>query len=74
MEAALLSTRREFAPQGICGGHAAKLGCARLIRTSGAVETLPGCFSVSVQAGDAIEILTPGGGGYGAPPASAGPD
>ena len=65
MEAALLSTRREHAPQGICGGGAAKLGLARLIASSGAVKDLPGCFSVNVQPGDAIEIHTPGGGGFG---------
>jgi 5-oxoprolinase (ATP-hydrolysing) len=26
---------------------------------------LPGCFSLAVQPGDAIEIETPGGGGFG---------
>jgi 5-oxoprolinase (ATP-hydrolysing) len=67
MQAALLSTRRRFAPQGIGGGHAAKPGQERLIRADGAVEELPGCFSIDVGPGDAIEILTPGGGGFGAP-------
>ena len=67
MQAALLSTRREQAPQGICGGGAAKLGRGRLIAASGAVKDLPGCFSLTVQAGDAIEIETPGGGGFGDP-------
>jgi 5-oxoprolinase (ATP-hydrolysing) len=67
MEAALLSTRRRFAPQGISGGRAAKLGQARLIGADGAVEELAGCFSITARAGDAIEILTPGGGGFGAP-------
>ncbi len=68
MQAALLSTRRQFAPQGICGGDAAKLGCARLIGASGAVKDLPGCFSVNLEPGDSIEIRTPGGGGFGEPP------
>ena len=65
MEAALLSTRREHAPQGLAGGDAALCGRQRLITSSGAVNTLPGCFSVAVQPGDAIEIETPGGGGFG---------
>ena len=65
MEAALLSTRREHAPQGICGGGAAKLGLARLLASSGAVKDLPGCFSVNLEPGDVIEIQTPGGGGFG---------
>jgi 5-oxoprolinase (ATP-hydrolysing) len=39
-----------------------------LIEANGAAKALPGCFSVSVQPGDAIEIETPGGGGFGPPP------
>jgi len=65
MEAALLSSRREHAPQGLAGGGAALPGRQRLIQASGAVTELPGCFSVSVHAGDVIEIETPGGGGFG---------
>ncbi|MES2896079.1 MAG: hydantoinase B/oxoprolinase family protein [Pseudomonadota bacterium] len=65
MEAALLSTRREHAPQGIAGGGAALPGRQRLIERSGAVKELPGCFSITVQPGDVIEIETPGGGGFG---------
>jgi 5-oxoprolinase (ATP-hydrolysing) len=37
-----------------------------LIAASGAVKEAPACFSLEVQAGDAIEIETPGGGGFGA--------
>ena len=66
MQAALLSTRREFAPQGINGGNGAKPGRSRLIQAGGAVRNLSGCFSIEVQPGDAIEIQTPGGGGFGA--------
>uniref|UniRef100_UPI00286ABE6E hydantoinase B/oxoprolinase family protein n=1 Tax=Phenylobacterium sp. TaxID=1871053 RepID=UPI00286ABE6E len=65
MEAALLSTRRDHAPQGIAGGGPALPGRQRLIARSGAVKELPGCFSITVQLGDVIEIETPGGGGYG---------
>ncbi len=65
MEAALLSSRREHPPQGLAGGGPALPGRQRLIATSGAVTELPGCFSVTVAAGDMIEIETPGGGGFG---------
>ena len=65
MEAALLSTRRVHAPQGLDGGGAALGGRQRLITAAGEVKDLPGCFSVTVQPGDAIEIETPGGGGWG---------
>ncbi|HQP18826.1 MAG TPA: hydantoinase B/oxoprolinase family protein, partial [Phenylobacterium sp.] len=65
MDAALLSTRRDHAPQGLAGGGAAKPGRQRLIEKSGAIRELPGCFSVTVKPGDLIEIETPGGGGFG---------
>jgi 5-oxoprolinase (ATP-hydrolysing) len=66
MEAALLSTRRDHAPQGLAGGGPALPGAQRLITAAGEVRELPGCFSVTVQPGDLIEIETPGGGGFGA--------
>ncbi|MFM8821574.1 MAG: hydantoinase B/oxoprolinase family protein [Phenylobacterium sp.] len=74
MEAALLSTRRENAPQGLAGGGPGRTGTQRRIRADGSVETLAGCFSVTVEAGEAIEIETPGGGGFGPPPATPAPD
>jgi 5-oxoprolinase (ATP-hydrolysing) len=74
LEAALLSTRRAFAPQGLAGGGPALPGGQRLIRADGSVLPLEGCFSVTVAAGEAIEIDTPGGGGYGPPAATDPPD
>ncbi|MBX3480254.1 MAG: hydantoinase B/oxoprolinase family protein [Caulobacter sp.] len=67
MEAALLSSRRLNVPCGIEGGGDALPGRQRLISAGGAVRQLSGCFSVSVQPGDVIEIETPGGGGFGRP-------
>ena len=67
MEAALLSSRREHAPQGLAGGGPAWPGAQRLIAASGTVTDLPGCFALTVEAGDVIEIETPGGGGFGSP-------
>ena len=65
MEAALLSTRRTHAPQGLAGGGPGQPGRQALITAAGEVKDLPGCFSIQVEPGDAIEIQTPGGGGYG---------
>jgi 5-oxoprolinase (ATP-hydrolysing) len=67
MEAALLSTRRIHAPQGLAGGGPGLAGAQRLISAAGEVKELPGCFSTEVQDGDVIEIETPGGGGFGRP-------
>jgi 5-oxoprolinase (ATP-hydrolysing) len=65
MQAALLSTRRRHAPQGLNGGGDGAVGRQRLILAEGAVKELDGCFAIEVNAGDAIEIETPGGGGFG---------
>ncbi len=65
MEAALLSTRRENAPQGLAGGAPGLGGRQRLLKTSGAIKELPGRFSITAEPGDVIEIETPGGGGFG---------
>jgi 5-oxoprolinase (ATP-hydrolysing) len=65
MEAALLASRRTHAPQGLAGGGPGLPGRQRLIRADGTATELSGCFSVEVQSGDAIEIETPGGGGFG---------
>jgi 5-oxoprolinase (ATP-hydrolysing) len=71
MQAALLASRRLHAPQGLAGGGPGLSGRQRLLGSDGAVTELPGCFSLEVGAGDAIEIETPGGGGFG-PSADAG--
>ncbi|HVY34524.1 MAG TPA: hydantoinase B/oxoprolinase family protein, partial [Caulobacteraceae bacterium] len=65
-QAALLSTRRLTRPQGAAGGGAGAAGHQRLISASGEAKDLAGCFSIWAAEGEVIEILTPGGGGYGA--------
>ncbi|MDO8901344.1 MAG: hydantoinase B/oxoprolinase family protein [Phenylobacterium sp.] len=65
MEAALLSSRRVFPPRGLAGGGDGAPGWQALIAADGEVKELSGCFSIRVAPGDAIEIHTPGGGGYG---------
>jgi 5-oxoprolinase (ATP-hydrolysing) len=65
MTAAILSTRREAAPFGLDGGSDGAKGVNALIRKDGTRISLKGRDEVEVQPGDAIEIETPGGGGFG---------
>ncbi|MBD0694963.1 hydantoinase B/oxoprolinase family protein [Streptomyces sp. CBMA123] len=63
----LLSSHRRVPPYGLAGGSPGALGANRILRADGTVEDLPGCGSADVGAGDALEVRTPGGGGYGNP-------
>ena len=65
MTVSLLSTRRETDPFGLEGGKAGSRGTGTIIRRSGARASLKGCDEAELEAGDAIEIETPGGGGFG---------
>ncbi|MFH8384651.1 hydantoinase B/oxoprolinase family protein [Kitasatospora sp. NPDC018058] len=65
MTVSLLSSHRRVPPYGLDGGSPGELGANRILRADGTVEDLPGCGSAEVAAGDALEIRTPGGGGYG---------
>jgi len=64
MQAALLSGRRDTLPAGLQGGGDGKPGAQFKLTADGGRDPLPALFRVSVQAGEAIEILTPGGGGF----------
>jgi 5-oxoprolinase (ATP-hydrolysing) len=37
----------------------------RVIRRDGSVEVLPGIVELALEPGDQLEIMTPGGGGFG---------
>ncbi|HEY5713645.1 MAG TPA: hydantoinase B/oxoprolinase family protein [Allosphingosinicella sp.] len=67
MHAAILSNRRRIAPRGIKGGGDAQAGVNKVLRAGGGEETLTATDSAELAAGDAFEIRTPGGGGYGTP-------
>ncbi|MEU8925351.1 hydantoinase B/oxoprolinase family protein [Kitasatospora sp. NPDC048545] len=67
MTVSVLSGHRRVAPYGLDGGSPGALGANRILRADGTVEDLPGCGSADVAAGDALEIRTPGGGGYRSP-------
>ncbi len=67
VELSLLTSRRgAFAPYGICGGQAGRIGVNTLIRVDGTRESLANCCHVRLIVGERLEIQTPGGGGFGA--------
>jgi N-methylhydantoinase B len=67
----ILSERRKYPPYGLAGGEPGQPGRNLLIRGD-QVQELPGKISLAVEAGEAIRIHTPGGGGYGPPEENSG--
>jgi len=65
MRAAILSGHRAVPNPGMMGGEPGELGVNSVRRNDGQVEILPGCAETKVEAGEAIEIVTPTGGGWG---------
>ncbi|HSG89240.1 MAG TPA: hydantoinase B/oxoprolinase family protein, partial [Pseudomonadales bacterium] len=65
MTVSLLANHRRIAPFGLAGGGDGARGFDRILRRDGAEERLVPPASVTVEPGDALEIATPGGGGYG---------
>ena len=63
-EVTLITERRRYPPYGLNGAPAGALGINRYLPAAGDAITLPGKASLAVAAGDAIEILTPGGGSW----------
>lgn len=63
----LMGERRRHAPWGLAGGGPGSTGEDWLHRADGSVERLPGKCTVEVRPGDRLVVLTPGGGGWGAP-------
>ncbi|SCU86235.1 LADA_0D13234g1_1 [Lachancea dasiensis] len=65
MIASILSERRTFQPYGMNGGEPGARGLNLWYRKNGQVVNIGSKGSVAVQKGDRIQIMTPGGGGYG---------
>ncbi len=63
----VIAERRTLAPWGLAGGAAGQRGLTRVRRPGGRTraETLPGKFTLSLEAGSVVTILSPGGGGWG---------
>jgi 5-oxoprolinase (ATP-hydrolysing) len=67
MDCAILSSCRRVRPFGSKGGAAGELGRNLVRRLDGRVEELRGCDQTVLEAGEAITIVTPTGGGWGDP-------
>ena len=65
MAGRLLPSRRYTDPFGIQGGAAGARGENRVVRAGGGREILDYAEAAELKPGDAIEILTPGAGGFG---------
>lgn len=65
MEVTMLANRREAAPRGMAGGGPGRPGANWLRRRSGGKVAGGGRATWKAGPGDAIEIRTPGGGGWG---------
>jgi N-methylhydantoinase B len=63
----LMGERRRNRPWGLFGGDPGSPGEDWLVRVSGDRERLAGKTTVEVAPGDRLVVLTPGGGGWGAP-------
>lgn len=67
MECAILSSHRSRPPQGIEGGGDGEVGSTSVRRLDGRVETLKACDQTTLEAGEAVIVVTPTPGGYGRP-------
>jgi 5-oxoprolinase (ATP-hydrolysing) len=63
----ILSERRAHAPRGLKGGLNGACGANYLVRKDKSRVYLGGKNSIDVEAGEVLQILTPGGGGFGSP-------
>ncbi|MBV6417959.1 MAG: hypothetical protein CMLOHMNK_02738 [Steroidobacteraceae bacterium] len=67
MSGAILANRRATRPFGLAGGAPGAAGVTRLRRANGETIELAAADRFEARPGDVIEVLTPGGGGFGAP-------
>jgi 5-oxoprolinase (ATP-hydrolysing) len=71
MDCAILASHRRVRPFGAAGGEPGELGRTLVRRADGRVEELRGCDQTVLEPGEAVTVITPTGGGYGAPEAPA---
>ncbi|MBC7830635.1 MAG: hydantoinase B/oxoprolinase family protein, partial [Hyphomicrobium sp.] len=68
MNCAILSGYRRVRPFGVDGGEPGEAGDNAVRRSDGSIERLEGCEETVIEAGEAVVIITPTGGGFGSPP------
>jgi 5-oxoprolinase (ATP-hydrolysing) len=67
MTATIVASRRSIPPFGLAGGAPGAIGQQWVDHTDGSRTVLGPRATIPLAAGDAVTILTPGGGGYGPP-------
>ncbi|WP_371875814.1 hydantoinase B/oxoprolinase family protein [Alsobacter metallidurans] len=65
MECAILSSHRKVRPFGMDGGEPGELGRTLVRRLDGRIDELGGCDQTGLEAGEAVTVITPTGGGFG---------
>jgi 5-oxoprolinase (ATP-hydrolysing) len=65
MECAMLSSHRKVRPFGLEGGEPGECGRTLVRRLDGRIEELAGCDQTRLEAGEAVTVITPTGGGFG---------
>ena len=65
MDCAILSSHRRLRPRGLFGGEDGEVGSTRVRRADGRVEELRPCDQTVLEAGEAVIVTTPTGGGFG---------
>ncbi|MDA0258775.1 MAG: hydantoinase B/oxoprolinase family protein, partial [Cyanobacteria bacterium] len=66
MTVSLISGSRRVPPFGLHGGESGACGVNLHLGIDGAERRLAGAVQLELKAGEAIQLLTPGGGGMGA--------
>jgi 5-oxoprolinase (ATP-hydrolysing) len=67
MDCAILSSHRTVRPHGLLAGEPGELGATFVRRKDGRVEELKGADQTVLEAGEAVIVKTPTGGGFSAP-------
>ncbi len=66
MEMAILASHRLRAPEGLQAGGSGEKGQTFVRRLDGHMEELEGCAQTGLKAGEAVIVITPTAGGFGA--------
>ncbi len=61
----ILSNNRQHRPFGLNQGEAGQSGINRLFKANGELHELAASIETDIEPGDCLEVLTPGGGGFG---------
>ncbi|MDH3265289.1 MAG: hydantoinase B/oxoprolinase family protein, partial [Paracoccaceae bacterium] len=66
MDCAILSSHRSRPPEGLAGGSAGEVGATLVRRLDGRLEELAASAQTVLEAGEAVTVITPTPGGFGA--------